>query len=121
MIFGIGTDIVELNRFKNLSNLDKFSKKILSTNEIKYYMTINPKERIRYLAKQFAGKESIVKALGEGFNKKIKISSIEILRDDKGRPICNIQDGIYDIEIKNIHISLSDEDKYAIGFAILEI
>lgn len=27
MIFGIGTDIVELDRVKNLSNLDKFSKK----------------------------------------------------------------------------------------------
>ena len=77
MIFGIGTDIVELDRVKNLSNLDKFSKKILSTNEINHFKTLNSEERIRYLAKQFVAKESVAKAIRQGFNKKIKISSID--------------------------------------------
>ena len=121
MIFGIGTDIVELDRVKNLSNLDKFSKKILSTNEIIHFKTLNSEERIRYLAKQFVAKESVAKAIRQGFNKKIKISSIEILRDSNGAPICNLTNNTCNLKLKNIHISLSDEEKYAIGFAILEI
>ena len=34
MIFGIGTDIVEVKRIRNLDSLEKFADKILSLNEL---------------------------------------------------------------------------------------
>ena len=43
MIFGIGTDIVEVERIMNMNSLDKFAKKILSFEEQKYVNSIEEK------------------------------------------------------------------------------
>ena len=37
MIFGIGTDIVEIKRIETMTSLDKFASKILSQNEKEFY------------------------------------------------------------------------------------
>ena len=63
MIFGIGTDVVEVTRIKD--SLNKFghqlAKKILTPDEIKTYETVSIKEN--FLAKRFAAKEAFAKAL----------------------------------------------------------
>ena len=37
MIFGIGTDIVEVERIRKLDSLEKFADKILSLNELEVF------------------------------------------------------------------------------------
>ena len=43
MIFGIGTDMVEINRIKNINSIDRFAKKILSKNELNFFIRIGYK------------------------------------------------------------------------------
>ena len=124
MIFGIGTDIVDINRIKSMDSLSTFANKILSENEIKVFSDLKEGKQATYLSKQFAGKEAISKAIGTGISGDIKFKEIEILRDERGRPIFNpvknLKDILANLGITKTHVSLSDEKDYAIAFAILE-
>ena len=65
MIFGIGTDILKIERIRAIDSLDKFASKILSNNESKLLEKLNDVKKINYLAKQFAGKEAIDKKINQ--------------------------------------------------------
>ena len=124
MIFGIGTDIVDINRIKSMNSLSTFANKILSENEIKVFSDLEEGKQATYLSKQFAGKEAISKAIGTGISGDIKFKEIEILRDEIGRPIFNpvenLKEVLANLGITKTHVSLSDEKEYAIAFAVLE-
>ena len=125
MIFGIGADIVEVKRIRNLDSLEKFADKILSLNELEVFKSQIDEKKVSFLAKQFAAKEAVSKALGTGIGKDIRFNQIEILRNSDGKPYLN-HDGIIttilnDLGITKTHVSLSDEKKYALAFVILEI
>lgn len=125
MIYGVGTDIVEISRIKQMKSLSSFAEKILSHNELKIASTFESDKLARFLAKQFAGKEAVSKAFGTGIRKPILMKDIEILRDDNGRPILNplagVKKTIIDLGITKSHVSLADESEYVIAFAILEL
>ena len=125
MIFGIGTDIVEVERIRKLESLEKFADKILSLNELEVFKSQIDEKQVTFLAKQFAAKEAVSKALGTGIGKDIRFNQIEILRNSDGKPYLN-DDGMIttifnDLGITKTHVSLSDEKKYALAFVILEI
>ena len=125
MIFGIGTDIVEVERIRKLDSLEKFADKILSLSELEVFKSQIDEKKVTFLAKQFAAKEAVSKALGTGIGKDIRFNQIEILRNSDGKPYLN-HDGIIttilnDLGITKTHVSLSDEKKYALAFVILEI
>ena len=124
MIFGIGTDIVEVERIKNLSSISKFAKKILSQEEINTFNSLNKDQQIYFLSKQFAAKEAISKALGTGIGREASLKNIEILRDEKGKPFFNaineLSEYLSNLGITKTHVSLSDEINYAIAMVILE-
>ena len=124
MIFGIGTDIVEIKRIEEITSLEKFAGRILSENEQHIFASMNDSKKIRYISKQFAAKEAISKALGSGINKDVSFNNIEILRDDDGMPFFNpinqLDNLIADLGITKTHVSLADENHYAIAIAVLE-
>ena len=125
MIFGIGTDIVDVERIRKLGSLEKFADKILSLNELEVFKSQIDEKKVTFLAKQFAAKEAVSKALGTGIGKDVRFNQIEILRNSYGKPYLN-HDGIIttilnDLGITKTHVSLSDEKKYALAFVILEI
>ena len=124
MIFGIGTDIVEIERIKKISSVDKFAKKILSQNELDIFNELSKDKKTFFLSKQFAGKEAVSKALGTGVRKEVSMKNIEILRDNKGKPIFNAIDELEtymrNLGITKTHVSLSDESNYAIAMVVLE-
>ena len=125
MIYGIGTDIVEIKRLTGMKSLDAFAKKVLTVNELKIFDDLTNSKKASYLAKQFAAKEAIAKAFGTGLKDPIQLNNIEILRNDEGKPTFNPLNGliskITDLGITKTHVSLADEKDYAIAFAILEI
>ena len=124
MIFGIGTDIVEVERIKNLSSISKFAKKILSQKELNTFNSLNKDQKVYFLSKQFAAKEAISKALGTGIGHEASLNNIEILRDEKGKPFFNAINElsllISNLGITKTHVSLADESNYAIAMVILE-
>ena len=125
MIFGIGTDIVKISRIKEMKSLSTFAEKILSPEELKIASSHKGEKLIKFLAKQFAGKEAISKAFGTGLRKPILLKDIEILRDENGKPLFNplggVKKTIIDLGITKSHVSLTDENDYSIAFAILEL
>jgi holo-[acyl-carrier protein] synthase len=125
MIYGVGTDIVNISRIVNMKSLKSFSEKILSVNELKISSIFDEDKLTRYLAKQFACKEALSKAFGIGIRKPILFKELEILRDEKGKPYFNplgdVKKTIINLGITKTHVSLADESDYAIAFAILEI
>ena len=125
MIYGIGTDIVNISRFKKMKSIKSFSKKVLSVDELKISSTYNEEKLITYLAKQFAAKEAISKAFGTGIRKSILFKELEVLRDENGKhyfnPLGDIKKTLINLGITKTHVSLADESEHARAFAILEI
>ena len=124
-IIGIGVDIVENNRFKELIKKKKFINRICSPKEIDNFKKKNNK--ISYLSKRFSAKEAFVKALGSGFRNKLCFNDISILNDRKGKPyflfnrkIKNILRNKYKLIKFKAHLSLSDEKKHSISYVILQ-
>ena len=124
MIFGIGTDLIKITRIKNINSLEKFALKILSENELNLFNSLSNDKKITFISKQFAGKEAFSKALGTGISAGIRFKEIEILRDEKGKPIFtainSLKSFMLNLGITRTHISFTDEREYAMAFAILE-
>ncbi len=123
MIFGIGTDIVSIKRMQeNIDKFgDKFAERILSVEELTEYHHYN--EPSRLLAKRFAAKEAASKAMGTGFRDGISLKHIFVTHNDLGKPILNFVEAAGELlNSKNInesHISISDEQDYAVAYVIL--
>lgn len=121
MIHGIGTDIVYMPRIDKLltSYGDKFIARILSPEEIEIYHAKGCKA---FLARRFAGKEALFKALGTGIGKPLRFNDITIRNNDLGKPevvITHRNGSDKLIKDKNIHISLSDDDPVVVAFVII--
>ena len=114
MILGIGTDVVQIPRIEALINKfgDKFLSRILSDDEKKIYYQ---KACKAFCARRFAGKEAVLKALGLGIGRPLRLNDITIANDELGVPKVSIQN--YDRDIL-MHISLSDDYPIATAFAI---
>ena len=87
MIFGVGTDVVELSRIQAAVDRfgDRFARRILMEEEFELYRA--SKWPVRFLAMRFAGKEAAVKALGTGFRHGVWIRDVGITSNDWGRPL----------------------------------
>ena len=120
-IFGVGIDIVEIQRIKEIYSRygERFARKILSNSELRNFY--KNKNKISFLAKRFAAKEAVGKALGVGIKNGSILKNIEIKNDLNGKPFVNINNikKLNMAEKKEIHISLSDEKKYAVANALI--
>ena len=120
-IFGVGIDIVEIQRINEIYSRygERFARKILSNSELRNFY--KNKNKISFLAKRFAAKEAVGKALGVGIKNGSILKNIEIKNDLNGKPFVNINNikKLNMAEKKEIHISLSDEKKYAVANALI--
>ena len=116
MIYGIGTDIVEINRFERIT--ETFFKKTYTPDEILLF-----KSKPSSLAGNFAAKEAVAKALGTGF-RGFSPRDIEILRSALGTPTVTLYGGALalfnELKLKNIQVSISHSKGNACAFAIAE-
>jgi holo-[acyl-carrier protein] synthase len=124
MIFGIGTDIVEVARIEaSITQFgDDFAKRILAESEMPSYLQSQIKPR--FLAKRFAAKEAFSKALGTGLRAPATFQNIAVSHDDLGKPILllapELQSFLSDKNIFKTHVSISDEKNLAAAFVVLE-
>lgn len=108
---GIGVDIVEIQRIRNLDTSSPFYKRVYTEQEMDYCFSY--KDPSPHLAAIFSGKEAVIKAVGK--KALLSMQSIEISHDDTGLPkvtICQLPD------IK-ILISLAHSREHAIAIALL--
>ena len=124
MIFGIGTDIVEVARIEaSIAQFgDEFAKRILADSEFSIYLASHIKAR--FLAKRFAAKEAFSKALGTGLRHPATFQNIAVSHDELGKPMLvlasELQNFLQSKHIAHMHISISDERNLAAAFVVLE-
>ena len=124
MIYGIGIDSVHINRMhKNIIRYgDRFAKKILSHPEWELYQR-EPRQA-HFLAKHFAAKEAMAKALGTGFRDGLTLKHISVAHNSYGQPEINCDgrasDLLESLNINSSHLSLTDEKDYAFACVVLE-
>ena len=130
MIFGIGTDCVQIERIKKLLGQfdEKAIKRLFTETEIKRAEKSTCEEnKIRTYAKRFAAKEAFSKALGTGIGC-IDFCDIEVDNSDTGAPFLKVSQKVMNLilekthgQLPQFHISLSDEKEMALAFVIIEI
>jgi holo-[acyl-carrier protein] synthase len=119
MILGIGTDVVQIERIKNILSIhrERFIKRILVESEISQMNKLSIDKQENFIAKRFAAKEAISKAFGVGISKEIGFCDIEISNNSLGKPVAHIAK--YDSKYK-IHLSLSDDYPVVVAFCVIE-
>ncbi|NQT67051.1 MAG: holo-ACP synthase [Actinobacteria bacterium] len=121
-IFGIGTDIIEVERIKSaIKNNSGFLSRVYTENEIDYCRKKN-KGKYSSFAARFAAKEAVAKALSEGVSKNISLNEIELTNMDTGAPFIKLYGKTYNfskqLRIKEIKISVSATENFAVAYAV---
>lgn len=120
MIFGIGTDIVQVSRIQK--SLDRygelFARRILAEAELEdFRRTLHP---ARFLARRFAAKEALAKAYGTGFSGGLTFRDIAVSHDTAGKPVLVLAGRAAELQrelgIGADFVSISDEREYAVAF-----
>ena len=123
MIFGIGTDVLEVERVEHTWTRfgEHFARRLLLDEEHRLFVA--SKRPVRFLAMRFAAKEAIVKALGTGFSNGIWIRDVgmlpnelgqpQVVFSDRGRALCR------KLGVGEGHLTLSDEAGLVIAVAVL--
>lgn len=123
MIFGIGTDVVQLERVRLVHEKfgDRFVQRLLLPAELEAFG--RQQRPVRFLAMRFAAKEAIVKAMGTGFAHGMWIRDTgvvsnalgkpEIVWSERGRRVCE------QLGIGEGHVTLTDEAGLVVAVAVL--
>ncbi|MEI6575204.1 MAG: holo-ACP synthase [Bacteroidota bacterium] len=123
MIYGIGTDIIEVERVGGLVNKGgSFSEKVFSPGEIAYCESKRHKNQ--HYAARFAAKEAFMKAIGTGWRLGITFHDIEVIHDELGKPNFLLHGKALDFanehHIANMHLTISHIKEYATATVVLE-
>lgn len=114
MIAGIGTDVCRVGRIEAVLARfgDKFLARVLTGME-----RDSRRWDARKLARRWAIKEAVAKALGTGIGAAVGWHDIEVVYGDKGQPLCRVK-GYEDLKV---WVTTSDDSDYAVAMAVAEV
>jgi holo-[acyl-carrier protein] synthase len=124
MIYGVGTDVVEIARIEQALERfgERFARRILCAPELERFH----RHRLpaNYLAKRFAAKEAFTKALGTGIHAPANWHGVWVRNLPSGKPVLEFSEALRKLletrKILHSHISLTDERGVAMATVILE-
>jgi holo-[acyl-carrier protein] synthase len=128
MIFGLGTDIIRIDRIAAAVTRhgDRFAERVLGPQEMEKYLSRKAKVEVRglrFLATRFAAKEAFSKAIGLGMRMPMTWRSAQILNAPSGKPMV-VTSGALNTFMQahgiSAQVSISDEAEYAVAFVIVE-
>ena len=125
MIYGIGSDIIDIKRIQKVINKygKKFKTKCFHVNEI--IRSEKKYKSIESYAKRYAAKEACAKALGTGLAKGVFWKDIEIKNNKLGKPYIVLHNKAkiiaesFNNKNYNIELSITDEKEYALANVII--
>lgn len=128
MIFGIGTDIIRIQRIEAAleRNGERFAEKILGPLELEKYHRRQQQvaaRGIRFLATRFAAKEAFSKAIGLGMRMPMSWRAMQTVNAPSGKPIIVTSGALKEYMDRNrlqAQVSITDEAEYAVAFVMVE-
>jgi holo-[acyl-carrier protein] synthase len=120
---GIGTDLLDQRRIAKVidNHGERFARRILTPQEL--LLWTEKAHSVNFLAKRFAAKEAISKALGTGIAQGISFQHINIYADGLGKPVVELSaealNRAQSMGCKHVLLSLSDEGEMILAFAVL--
>lgn len=123
MIHGIGSDIVHIPRIRKAIEQygDKFLNRCFTASEIARAQ--GKSDPSAAFARLYAAKEALLKALGSGMREGLSWHDLQISWTEMGAPQVTLGDGTqHYLQEKNVttHLSMSDDQEYAVAYAIIE-
>jgi holo-[acyl-carrier protein] synthase len=124
LIFGVGTDVVEISRIEAALKRhgERFALRILCPPELERFKS--HRLPANYLAKRFAAKEAFTKALGTGIKSPANWHGVWVRNLPSGKPVLEFSDALQELlktkGVASAHVSLSDEKGVAFATVILE-
>ncbi|MDO9549222.1 MAG: holo-ACP synthase [Candidatus Marinimicrobia bacterium] len=124
MIYGIGIDVIEVNRIaKQVDSDTRFKEKIFSAREIDYCESFKVNKAQHYAAR-YAAKEAFFKAIGTGYRGGLAFHEISIENDEQGKPEIVLTGNARDFATQHafgkIHVSMSHLKTMANAIIIIE-
>lgn len=126
MIYGVGTDLVYLPTIKQMyeKHGEHFLNRCYHTDEIKH-IPLKDDLCIGFLAKRFAAKEAVSKALGIGVGRGLFLQEICVEKNNLGKPcLALLGQSLKTFQALvpkgTIHLSLADHNEYASAFVVIE-
>ncbi|GAB3436052.1 holo-ACP synthase [Massilia solisilvae] len=127
MIYGIGTDIVQISRVQAAlaRSGERFAEKILGPDELVKYHARRAKNEtrgLRFLATRFSAKEAFSKAIGLGMRMPMTWRSAQMLNAPSGKPVIVCSGALEEFMRQNrltAQVSISDEADYGVAFVIV--
>jgi holo-[acyl-carrier protein] synthase len=123
MIFGVGTDIVSVARMAEFRRRhgERALERVLALQERERCLANAHPDR--FLAKRFAAKEALAKALGTGIRPPVLFTAMVVVNDELGKPCFEFGTELaafIDERGLTAHLSISDEHDYAVAFVVLD-
>lgn len=127
MIYGIGTDIVQISRVEAAlaRSGPRFAEKILGPQELEKYHARRARSEVRglrFLATRFSAKEAFSKAIGLGMRMPMTWRSAQMLNDPSGKPTIVCSGALAEFMQQNqltAKVTISDEADYGVAFVIV--
>ena len=127
MIYGIGTDIVQISRVEAAlaRSGERFAEKILGPQELEKYHARRARSAVRglrFLATRFSAKEAFSKAIGLGMRMPMTWRSAQMLNDPSGKPVIVCSGALAEFMEQNkltAQVTISDEADYGVAFVIV--
>lgn len=128
MIYGIGTDIIQISRVEAAvaRHGDRFAEKVLGPQELEKYHRRKakvPVRGLRFLATRFAAKEAFSKAIGLGMRMPMTWRAMQTLNAPSGKPVVVASGALQEFMEQNglsAQVTITDEADYAVAFVIVE-
>ena len=122
MIYGIGTDIVKVDRIRKWLLDGKMVQRFFNPAEMNSCASLQVSAE--HYAARFAAKEAFGKAVGTGLAG-FSLQDVFVKNDESGKPELVLQNEAAELLKKKcgnakIHISLSHEKEYALAYLIIE-
>lgn len=123
MVYGIGTDIVAVDRIASkIAKGNGFKEKTFTVTEIAYCE--GKAKAAEHFAARFAAKEALSKALGTGWTGQCEITDVEVVNDLLGKPVFELKPPakaiLAQVGIEYIHLSISHTADSAVAMVVLE-
>jgi holo-[acyl-carrier protein] synthase len=126
MIYGIGTDIVQISRVAAaLARSERFAEKVLGPQELEKFHARRARNEVRglrFLATRFSAKEAFSKALGLGIHMPMTWRSAQLLNAPSGKPMIVCSGALEEFMRQNrlsAQVTISDEADYGVAFVIV--